>query len=235
MRLEHTETTKNRAEARGSFALVLALQAGLIVAGPFLGLTTWGPIALSALFCLMLVLAVRASSCGAALKRGYGVAAVTIAVTHEIADRTGAAEVRGAARVLLVGLVAFACAVVLRTVLRARRVDAEELLAAVCSYLLLGILWATAYAFFDWLDLDPPAFSRDLVSRQTPGSLESGTFGELLYFSYITLTTVGYGDLVPTHSITRSLAAFEALTGQLYIAVLLARLVALQTMKSNEE
>ena len=65
--------------------------------------------------------------------------------------------------------------------------------------------------------------------------MESGTFGELLYFSYITLTTVGYGDLVPTHSITRSLAAFEALTGQLYLAVLLARLVALQTMKSNEE
>jgi hypothetical protein len=49
-----------------------------------------------------------------------------------------------------------------------------------------------------------------------------------LYFSYITLATVGYGDITPTHPITRNLAAFEALAGQIYVAVLLARLVAMQ-------
>jgi hypothetical protein len=235
MRLEHTETTKNRAEARGSFAPVLALQAGLFVAAPFLTYTRVGPTVLNAFSCLMLALAVRAASGRTALTRRYAIAALVFAILREVVSRTGATGLSGPATVLFVALIATACFVVLRAVLRARRADGDEILAAVCSYLLLGMMWATAYAFFDWLDLDPPAFSRDLVSRGIPGSFERETFGALLYFSYITLTTVGYGDIVPTHSITRNLAAFEALTGQIYIAVLLARLVALHTMKSNEE
>jgi hypothetical protein len=52
--------------------------------------------------------------------------------------------------------------------------------------------------------------------------------GELIYFSFVTLTTMGYGDITPIHPIARSLAITEALTGQLYIAILLARLVSLE-------
>ena len=54
-----------------------------------------------------------------------------------------------------------------------------------------------------------------------------------MYFSFVTLTTVGYGDIVPVHRVARSLATAEALTGQLYIAVLLARLVSLEVSGRN--
>jgi len=137
------------------------------------------------------------------------------------------------ATLLAVVLIGGAGVVVLNTVLRATRVDREEVCAAVCFYLMLGIWFATAYAFVDRLDLQPAAFSRDLISARDGYRAGGGAFGELLYFSYVTLTTVGYGDLVPTHPITRNLAVFEALTGQLYLAILLARLVSLRTSNSQ--
>jgi hypothetical protein len=57
----------------------------------------------------------------------------------------------------------------------------------------------------------------------------------LTYFSFVTLTTVGYGDITPTHDITRMFAIMEALCGQLYPATLLARLVSLEVMNREKE
>ena len=56
----------------------------------------------------------------------------------------------------------------------------------------------------------------------------------LIYYSFVTLTTMGYGDISPVHAVARSLTILEALTGQLYLAITLARLVALH-MKSGEQ
>ena len=55
------------------------------------------------------------------------------------------------------------------------------------------------------------------------------TLADTLYFSFVTLATLGYGDLTPTGPVTRGLAIFEAIVGQLYLAILVARLVGLQT------
>ena len=57
---------------------------------------------------------------------------------------------------------------------------------------------------------------------------------KLLYLSFVTLTTLGYGDISPKVTLTRSLATIEALTGQLYVAILVARLVALQIVHSRD-
>jgi len=217
--------------ARSPFLAVVLLQVGLFVAAPFLVPVSWGPGVITAGGCLMLALAVRASDCRAITKRLSVTAAAAIVGLDLVASRIGSDPLDAVARLLFLALVAVAGAVVLRTILRAREIDAGEIYAAVCFYLMLGVWWAAAYAFFDWLDLVPAAFSHDVISRGTPGASQTGAFGELLYYSYVTLTTVGYGDVVPTHPITRNLAAFEAITGQLYLAVLLARLVALYTMR----
>ena len=214
---------------QSAFLLVLVLQAGLFVAGPSLGLTRVGGTIATAAGCLMLGLAIHASDCGASARRFGWIAAAVILATHETGVAANVVALRVLERFLFLALVAISGVLVLRTVLRAKTVAAEEIYAAVSFYLLLGLGWATAYAFLDWLDLSPAAFSRDVIPRQAVGSYEGGQLGELLYYSYITLTTVGYGDIVPTHPITRNLAAFEALTGQLYLAVLLARLVAVRT------
>jgi hypothetical protein len=83
--------------------------------------------------------------------------------------------------------------------------------------LLLGLVWANAYALLHLIH--PDAFSGAV--GKAPGALT------WIYYSFVTLTTMGYGDITPVHPIARSLAISEALSGQLYIAVTLARLMAL--------
>jgi hypothetical protein len=114
-------------------------------------------------------------------------------------------------------------------ILRAPVVNAEVLCASISAYLLLGLLWTFAY----WLvaELIPGAF----VFNSSPGMEASIKGFNGLYFSFITLSTVGYGDITPASNVTRMLAAMEAVTGLLYVAVLIARLVAIHaTPKSHD-
>lgn len=117
----------------------------------------------------------------------------------------------------LATLVCFAV-VVLSKVLSAGSVTRQRIEGAVAAYLLLGLSWASAYKLLSLYS--PEAFQGSLVSS-APGL----TF---TYFSFVTLTTVGYGDITPVLPLARSLAVTEALTGQLYLAILLARLVSLE-------
>jgi hypothetical protein len=87
---------------------------------------------------------------------------------------------------------------------------------AVC--LLLGLQLGQAYAFLQ--QLYPDAFAGALGETLIPQTW--------IYYSFVTLTTVGYGDITPVHPVARSLAIAEALTGQLYLAITLAHLVALR-------
>lgn len=113
----------------------------------------------------------------------------------------------------------------LRSVLTASSVTTDVLCASLAAYLLLGLLWTLAY----WLvaELIPNAFAFSAGDKTLQGS--NG-----LYFSFITLATVGYGDITPVAKVARMLAASEAIVGLLYVAVLIARLVSLQeTSKSS--
>jgi ion channel len=115
---------------------------------------------------------------------------------------------------------------ILRRVLGAGRVSAHRVRGAIVVYLLLGMSWATAYHLVEYLH--PGSF----VTQ--PASSTSLTFNEAVYFSFVTLTTVGFGDITPAHRAARVLAMGEALTGQLYLAVLLARLVSLEIVARTE-
>lgn len=107
--------------------------------------------------------------------------------------------------------------VVLGQTFRAGPVTAHRLQGGIAGYLLLGLTWAAAYALLE--TLRPGAFSGALGV--------AGGHRAFVYFSFVTLTTVGYGDVLPVHPAARSLAVLEAVTGPLYIAILLARLVSL--------
>jgi hypothetical protein len=121
-----------------------------------------------------------------------------------------------------------------RHLVRARRVTTEQLLASITLMLLLGVIFGVVYAVLDLLPLQPEAFAGLTTLEGEPGSMSSPRASELLYFSYVTLTTLGYGDITPLHPVARSMSVLEALTGQFYIAVLVARLVALHLMTSQE-
>ena len=115
----------------------------------------------------------------------------------------------------------------LKFVLRAPRVDSEVLAAGVATYLLLGILWSLAYLLI--ASLVPDAF----VLPADSGPKKSIDPFSALYFSFVTLSTVGYGDIVPAARVARMLAVLEAITGVLYLSVLVARLVTLYTDKTE--
>ena len=101
-------------------------------------------------------------------------------------------------------------------------VSIHHVQGAVAAYLLLGLVWAAAYAFV--AALHPGAFASAVPLSQDRS---------FIYFSFVTLTTVGFGDVTPVHSTARSLVVLEALTGQLYPAVLLARIVTLHTQRAG--
>jgi hypothetical protein len=125
------------------------------------------------------------------------------------------------AAVDIVALLSFAL-VVLAKVLRRGTVTRYRIQGAVVVYLLIGFIWANAY---EWTALvHPHAFNN-------AGGVDNSTW---IYYSFVTLTTMGYGDITPVHSTARSLAAAEALTGQLYLAILISRLVALEITSHQE-
>ena len=106
-------------------------------------------------------------------------------------------------------------AFVLAYVLGKGRVTIHRVVGAVVAYLLIGMMWARTYHIL-------------VLLRPEALSLPTGEsdFSHLVYFSFATLTTLGYGN--PVHPVARSLAMVEALAGQLYPAILIARLVSLQ-------
>jgi len=106
----------------------------------------------------------------------------------------------------------------MRQIAVGNNISANRIVGAICVYLMLGVIWALCYA---------------LLEAMVPGSFEglsehaasSSWNPDWVYFSFVTLTTLGYGDILPQTYSARSLSFFEAIVGQFYLAVLVAGLV----------
>ena len=105
----------------------------------------------------------------------------------------------------------------------------DTVYGAICTYLLFGHMWGTAY--YTISNLDPSAFFFDMT-LYPDGTLQQF---DLLYFSFITLTTTGYGDIVPTIGLVKMLAIFETVIGTIFIAVFMARLVGHLTISTGKK
>jgi len=107
----------------------------------------------------------------------------------------------------------------MRFILRSPRVNTEVLCAGISGYLLLGFIWALAYMLVANSTAEGFAFTAG------PGSGHVMKGFNAIYFSFMTLCTVGYGDIVPASGTARMLAVMEATAGLFYMAVLISRLV----------
>ncbi len=118
-----------------------------------------------------------------------------------------------------------------RAVMRQKRVTSQTISMAISLYLLLGITWSLLYILL--YQLQPGAFSFG-GAPTLPGaaSNQQAVFPVLIYFSLTTLSTVGYGDIAPVSLQARYLSVAEGITGQFYLAILVARLVAMQMSQS---
>jgi hypothetical protein len=123
-------------------------------------------------------------------------------------------------------------ALILRRVLRSSRVTGETIAGGICVYLLIGVLWSTVFGVID--RVIPGSFPEKLAAASQDVRAHGSTT-EYLYFSFVTLTTLGYGDIAPLKQPAKMLAALEAIMGQLYIAILIAWLVASYTSTRRME
>jgi voltage-gated potassium channel len=119
----------------------------------------------------------------------------------------------------------FLVVLIIRQVLRAGPITSRRVQGSVALYLLLGVLWAVWYEIIELLQ--PGSFA--LTAQKYGDSLP-----QLAYFSFTTLTTLGFGDIVPVRSLARSLVMLEALVGQLFPVILIARLVTLEIEHQNK-
>jgi hypothetical protein len=109
-------------------------------------------------------------------------------------------------------------AIVLKRVFEPGPVTRHRIHGAVCAYLLFGLTWAAAYAFVAQVVPQP-------FSVATDAGHSEALAARFIYFSFVTLTTVGYGDITAVHPLARTLVTIEALIGQLYPAIIIGGLV----------
>ena len=190
----------------------------MITVYPFLETAGRGQFLFSLFFTLVLVNVVyTVSSRGRVFYLVIGLTLLTLIVNWvgNVIELPAEPLIRAFLNVALLGLVEV---VILQDVLRAEKVTAEKVYGGVCVYLILGIQCAILFAALA---------SQNPTALNVP--LESGRpMTQMLYFSFVTMTTLGYGDISAYSTAARVLASVQALLGQLYLTVLVARLVALQ-------
>ncbi|MCC9656769.1 potassium channel family protein [Rhodopirellula halodulae] len=110
-------------------------------------------------------------------------------------------------------------------------VDARRIIGAVSIYFLLGLLWAFFYTLIELIE--PGSFR--IANADAESQSNSRLLSEFIYFSNVTLTTLGYGDIVPESRPAKTMALLEAMLGQLYIAIVIARMVGMQVAQHQKE
>lgn len=217
-------------ESNGRFRFLFAALMILVAVMPFLRPGAFGAGILQVLFTLLLLSGLYAVGDG---KRALVVAAVFAgpALVLAWAGRfTANTALGGIGALLLAGFLVFTATQILKFIVRARRVTSELIFGAVSVYLMMGVVGALLFAV---LDLWSPG------SLRMPGGAGSAVddatqFSAVAYYSFVTLTTLGYGDITPVSRMARSLSTMEAVTGQLYLAVLVARVVGLHIAQSTQ-
>ncbi len=133
-----------------------------------------------------------------------------------------------------IGITFFFSAVVLiiASIFRSQRLTLDSISGAICGYLLLGVAWGVLYSMLDVSRPGSFEISERLMEQLRQGSSRGHLF---TYYSFVTLTTVGYGDVTPISTPARTCAWIEALTGQFYIAVLVAGLIGALISKKPKE
>jgi voltage-gated potassium channel len=117
-------------------------------------------------------------------------------------------------------------------VFKAKRVTTNIIYGSICIYLLMGLTWAFIYSFLELTH--PGSFSSALPEFDANSNLREGITLRLVYYSYVTLTTLGYGDITPVTPPAQLISTLEAITGQFYLAILVARLIGMHLFAASK-
>jgi len=130
---------------------------------------------------------------------------------------------------LVTGVMVLVTAAFLLYAIRAERVGTDVVSAALCAYLLMGATFGVLYSVIE--SISPGSFIANVAAPSASGAVNSTVpilhRADFVYFSLVAITTVGFGDIVAVSRIARALTVVEILIGQLYLVVMIARLVSL--------
>jgi drug/metabolite transporter (DMT)-like permease len=198
---------------RFGLVLVLLLATFVFLASALEG--AWVPLVATVLQGLTLLAAFRASEVSRHLFR-FAVLVVAVALLAAIGSQffNSSSDWRGAFFLLSALMVAAAPIAIGRALWKRPVIDVHTMLGAICIYVLIGMMFSFIYATIDMLGTDPFFVQTNVA-----------TTADYLYFSFVTITTVGYGDFTAATGVGRALASLEALLGQVYLVTVVATIV----------
>jgi hypothetical protein len=213
-RLKRLEEAPNLRGANRYLLLLVLLLADIVLLF-VVPADAWGTLIVAPFIATTLMIGLLTSNAGLPATRAGLVASLAVVVLAVVQVILNTTKLQGAVDLLLAALLVGTPLVILRRVFTERVVTMKLLLGALSVYLLIGLTFTFIYLG---------------VGHVTGGFFAQSaarTPADFVYFSFITMTTVGYGDLTPLGSLPRGLAVFEALLGQIFLVTAVARLVSL--------
>ncbi len=116
---------------------------------------------------------------------------------------------------------------ILYRVFTCHQASIESMFGVGCAYLLLGLCWAMLYWALDGIDSESLVFNHHLIRTAEGVEAELTEFSQLVYFSFVTMSTLGYGDITPETPLAQTLTWTQSVVGQFFLAILVARLVSI--------
>ena len=206
---------------RGKFFYLFSVLLLLLVLFPYLDQPGLSTVVFRLLGAAAFVCAVYAVS----EKRRQWITALALAIPAGVLNSWDAfrpgSKIAVASLIFTILLLAYTLVTLLRAVLRAETVTPDTIYGALSVYLLMAFLWGTAYMLLE--TVHPGALAID-AARHPNHTID---WSDCMFYSFVTLTSLGYGDMVPVTPQSRSLSILEAVSGIMYVAVLVARLVGL--------
>jgi hypothetical protein len=199
-----------------AFGLVLLLVLATYALGSLTAFHGWTAVLTTLAAALAGVVGLAGSGVRPTVVRGGGIAALAAVVLAVLAELLDDSHLLGASSFVIVSLLVIAAGAILRAVLMETEVGFRTILGAISVYTILGLLFSFLYAALDRVESTP--FFGTGVSVQS---------GDFLFFSFTTLTTTGYGNLVPAGQPGKMFSGLEMLMGQIFLVTLVAGLVSL--------
>jgi Ion channel len=227
------KTLKQALWGRDSYGLLFVLllidyvMMSLVNSPRWGGLLRTAPVILTVLFAMHTSNArrrvLRIAQIAAVFSLVAGLVQAIIPYTVRIGDPSDTA--RGVSYLVMAALLLVTPVAILRRILPKETVDIETLFAAVDVYILIGLVFSSLFSGIAYVHTHPPFLAQPPSSPHQPS--------DYVYLSYVTLTTVGFGDLTPLTDLARSVVVLEALIGQIFLVTLVARLVSMYSRDNS--
>lgn len=222
--MERREVASEPESRTGRYGLLLAVLIGMLLGVPPLSETGHEVLAMAVGFPALFLVCALAIEAGAVRGRVLALAGVLIGGDVLLHVFRPEALVVGI-RLLAVGFLGLVAGLVLARILREERVRVDTIVGGICVYLLLGLLFHSIFNVVEFVWPGSFAYAGTPLSELAGADASRGRYAGLVYYSFVTLTTLGYGDVVSTWALPQVLSTAEAVTGQLYLAILIASLV----------